>query len=141
MQTTDAVDRKKLNYWMLYSYARDVATSYQAVAAVFGILSVTIHEVTMLLTCTQETISSNLDRNSHKPHGQVSLQFSHFDCQTQEYDVESNHNRFFPYPLSFILTYRPSNVLGHTVAQLADALSYKPEGFDSRWCHWNFSMT
>jgi len=30
--------------------------------------------------------------------------------------------------------------LGHAVAQLVEALSYKPEGrdFDSRWCHWIF---
>ena len=29
---------------------------------------------------------------------------------------------------------------GHAVAQLVEALRYKPEGrgFDSRWCHWNF---
>jgi hypothetical protein len=29
------------------------------------------------------------------------------------------------------------------VAQLVDALRYKPEGrgFDSPWCHWNFSST
>jgi hypothetical protein len=29
---------------------------------------------------------------------------------------------------------------GHTVAQLFEALRYKPEGpgFDSRWCHWIF---
>jgi hypothetical protein len=29
------------------------------------------------------------------------------------------------------------------VAQLVEALRYKPEdrGFDSRWCHWNFSLT
>jgi hypothetical protein len=29
------------------------------------------------------------------------------------------------------------------VAQLVEALHYKPEGrsFDSRWCHWNFSLT
>jgi len=29
------------------------------------------------------------------------------------------------------------------VAQLVDALRYKPEsrGFDSRWRHWNFSLT
>jgi hypothetical protein len=29
------------------------------------------------------------------------------------------------------------------VAQLVEALCYKPEGrgFDSRWCHWNFSLT
>jgi len=38
-------------------------------------------------------------------------------------------------PLSFYL--------GHAVAQLVEALRYKPEGrgFDSRWCHWNFSLT
>jgi hypothetical protein len=29
------------------------------------------------------------------------------------------------------------------VAQLVEVLRYKPEGrgFDSRWCHWNFSLT
>ena len=32
---------------------------------------------------------------------------------------------------------------GHAVAQLVEALHYKPEGrgYDSRWCHWNFSLT
>jgi hypothetical protein len=32
---------------------------------------------------------------------------------------------------------------GHAVAQLVEALRNKPEGsgFDSRWCHWNFSLT
>jgi hypothetical protein len=32
---------------------------------------------------------------------------------------------------------------GHVVAQLVEALRYKPEahGFDSRFCHWNFSLT
>jgi hypothetical protein len=32
---------------------------------------------------------------------------------------------------------------GSAVAQLVEALRYKPErrGFDSRWCHWNFSLT
>ena len=31
----------------------------------------------------------------------------------------------------------------HTVAQLVEAQRYKSEGrgFDSRWCHWNFSLT
>ena len=34
-------------------------------------------------------------------------------------------------------------ILGHAVAQLVEALRYKSEGraFDSRWCHWNFSLT
>jgi len=33
--------------------------------------------------------------------------------------------------------------MGHAVAQLVEALRYKPEGrgFGSRWCHWNFSLT
>jgi len=33
--------------------------------------------------------------------------------------------------------------MGHAVAQLVEALRYKPEGrgFDFRWCHWNFSLT
>ena len=32
---------------------------------------------------------------------------------------------------------------GAAVAQLVEALRYKSEGrgFDSRWCHWNFSLT
>jgi hypothetical protein len=32
---------------------------------------------------------------------------------------------------------------GHAVAQLVEALRYKPEGrgLDSRWCHWIFSLT
>jgi hypothetical protein len=32
---------------------------------------------------------------------------------------------------------------GYAVAQLVEALRYKPKGsgFDSRWSHWNFSVT
>jgi hypothetical protein len=32
---------------------------------------------------------------------------------------------------------------GHTVAQMVEALRYKPvgRGFHSRWCYWNFSLT
>jgi hypothetical protein len=32
---------------------------------------------------------------------------------------------------------------GHAVAQLVEALRYKPKrrGFHSRWCHWIFSLT
>jgi hypothetical protein len=43
--------------------------------------------------------------------------------------------------LQNIRTYTPN--WGHVVAQLVEALRYKPEGhrFDSRWCHWNFSLT
>ena len=43
--------------------------------------------------------------------------------------------------LQLILLYL--NLEGHAVAQLVEALRYKSEGrgFDSRWCHWNFSFT
>ena len=34
-------------------------------------------------------------------------------------------------------------IVGHAVAQFVEALHYKPEGhgFDSRWCHWDSSLT
>jgi hypothetical protein len=35
-------------------------------------------------------------------------------------------------------------LVGYAVSQLVEkALRYKPEcrGFESRWCHWNFSLT
>ena len=36
----------------------------------------------------------------------------------------------------------PVLLILHVVAQLVEALRYKPEGrgFDFRWCHWNFSL-
>jgi hypothetical protein len=36
-----------------------------------------------------------------------------------------------------------TQAVGYAVAQLVEALRYKPEGrgFDSRWSHWNFSVT
>ena len=42
-----------------------------------------------------------------------------------------------------LLTFTLTNRGGHAVAQLVEALRYKPEGrgFDSRLCHWNFSLT
>ena len=40
-----------------------------------------------------------------------------------------------------VLNYTQRGML--LVAQLVETLRYKPEGrgFDSRWCHWNFSLT
>jgi hypothetical protein len=34
----------------------------------------------------------------------------------------------------------PSSKAGYEVAQIFEALHYKPKGrgFDSRWCNWNF---
>jgi hypothetical protein len=35
------------------------------------------------------------------------------------------------------------DIMGCAVVQLVEALRNKPKvhGFDSRWCHWNFSLT
>jgi len=43
-------------------------------------------------------------------------------------------------PCVLVVAEVTAGVVGHTVAQLVEALRYKPEGrwFDSRWCHWNF---
>ena len=45
--------------------------------------------------------------------------------------------------LLLILTQASHIIRGHAVAQLVEALRYKPEGrgFDSQWCHWNSSLT
>ena len=46
--------------------------------------------------------------------------------------------------ITFMLNYYHYHFTkGYAVAQLVEALRYKPEGrgFDSRWSHWNFSVT
>jgi hypothetical protein len=52
-------------------------------------------------------------------------------------------NMYIYYCLSHQINVTPPQFLGHKVAQLVEALCYKLEGcgFDSRWCHWNFSLT
>jgi hypothetical protein len=47
-----------------------------------------------------------------------------------------------PYVASLISVI-PCSKRGFAVAQFFEALRYKPEGrgFDSRWDHWNFSVT
>jgi hypothetical protein len=51
----------------------------------------------------------------------------------------------FLYPLEklFWVEFATSRTWGHAVAQLVESLRYKSEGrgFDSRWYHWNFSLT
>ena len=44
--------------------------------------------------------------------------------------------------IGFALMFGIAVFIGHAVAQLVEALRYKSEGrgFDSRWCHWNFSL-
>jgi hypothetical protein len=46
----------------------------------------------------------------------------------------------FAFKMSYFTLLYPGT--GYAVAQLVEALRYKPEGrgFDARWCHWNFSF-
>ena len=46
-------------------------------------------------------------------------------------------------PITVIIYLTKHEMMGQAVAQLVEALRYKPEGggFDSRWSHWNFSLT
>jgi hypothetical protein len=58
--------------------------------------------------------------------------------------VCSHYNAFMVLTRHIITQFAFFTVLrGHGVAQLIEALRYKPEGrgFDSRYCHWNFSLT
>ena len=52
-----------------------------------------------------------------------------------------NETRSASADLRKILKYEISQ--GHAVEKLVEALRYKTEGrrFDSRWCHWSFSLT
>ena len=47
-----------------------------------------------------------------------------------------------PHTIKYLIS-QPPITLGHAVVQLVEALPYKLEGrgFDSWWCHWNFSLT
>jgi hypothetical protein len=52
----------------------------------------------------------------------------------------SDHERLLTNNFPLII-WRHQNI--PAVAQLVEAMHYKPEGrgLDSRWCHWNFSLT
>jgi hypothetical protein len=53
--------------------------------------------------------------------------------------ISRTYSSYISSPLGPVVLWHP----GHAVAQLVEALRCKPEarGFDSWWCHWNFSLT
>jgi hypothetical protein len=57
--------------------------------------------------------------------------------------IRSAEARYSPHHGSHLLIWDVRNISGHAVAQLVEALRYKPEGcgVDSRLCYWNFSLT
>ena len=64
--------------------------------------------------------------------------------------LNNKHRIHYCFSTATMVTRTHHNVVIHmllsmlwTLAQLAEALRYKPEGrwFDSRCCHWNFSLT
>ena len=67
------------------------------------------------------------------------LPLSQFCAFCASYDSWNWETKF----LNALLSFTTSACRGYTVAQLVEALRYKQEGrgFDSRWSHWNFSVT
>ena len=60
--------------------------------------------------------------------------------------VITNRRQDYAYPWSFTkkcTLFISTHQGGYAVAQLVEALRYKSEGrgFDSQWCHYNFSLT
>ena len=83
----------------------------------------------------QVQINIGLKRNDTRvPSGSCQFSSCQFKCTTTTITLSNNNNNYYYY---YII------IWGHAVAQLVEALLYKPEGrgFDSRWCHWNCSLT
>jgi hypothetical protein len=55
----------------------------------------------------------------------------------------AERNEYVEYMVKHNLIYMVCSNVGSRVGAVVEALSYKPEGrgFNSRWCHWNFSLT
>jgi hypothetical protein len=65
----------------------------------------------------------------------------HYLCSEVKPNIKYLKTNIFPY--AYLITCFYPCTWGHAVAQLVEALRYKPEGrgFDSRWYNWNFSLT
>jgi hypothetical protein len=57
--------------------------------------------------------------------------------------VGTNNQTVLPYNIFCKNYVSKSPTKGHVVAQMVEALRYKPEGrrFESRWGHWIFKLT
>ena len=58
------------------------------------------------------------------------------------YQLRKKYLLFFVLFTTLTQHYTFAHLRDHAVAQLVEALRYMSEGrgFDSRWCHWNFSL-
>ena len=98
----------------------------------------------------KDTLQCSLQTKHHCSTWMVIWHTQHI---TKSYSRKFSTNNFIC--ILYILTYIVNHIfkvnilhlyigsVGTTVAQLVEALRYKSEGrgFDSRWCHWNFSLT
>jgi len=73
----------------------------------------------------------NITRNRHGPAIKTGSPTGNMSMQMNSINLQGYVLRIY------LLLYR------HAVAQLVEALRYKPDGrgFDSRWCDWNFTLT
>jgi hypothetical protein len=85
---------------------------------------------------------------NHTQHMDYDCSFSVFvfSCVAEALQQPDPHPRN---PTKCLINFETHKIGGHiglygvAVAQLVEALCYKPErcGFDSQWCHWNFLLT
>ena len=85
--------------------------------------------------------SSSVTCNSHTSHTVTSVLQSHNQLKIMPQlllMLKLSQDLFY-----IVLYFFIRHAGGHAVAQLVEALRYKPEGrgFDSRWCHWIFLLT
>jgi hypothetical protein len=74
---------------------------------------------------------------------QCRLNIQNWDIRCTKNWREVVQHQMFGYCIVYVILIIQLCYGGHAVAQLVEALRYKPKGrgFDSRWSHWNFSVT
>ena len=104
----------------------------------FCLTALKIHTLTLCSVATLCKFHTNVP-----PQNQRTL-----TCHVRLQNTVFKETVFFPFHWNFgktkICMHKGKIIFwGHAVAQLAEALRYKSKGrgFDSRWCHWSFSLT
>ena len=122
-KANNGVSLEQLNSYKLLTYYREVRNSYSSLRQK--------SEETILVGC-DITHAYIVYLIFFRQYDSCSSSFISYEvCICRE--IES-------IPLAIQICFAPGS--GHAVAQLVEALRNKSEvrGFDSPWCHWNFSL-
>ena len=128
-------------FWLYTRWAISWEVFEERHCSVKLLCRLTLRHVSLIHTCTYLHI-----RKQECVMWQMACRMRAVECPAQLLCYAA----FTVVQISRILFTRPASPYceecvhtGHVVAQLVEALRYKPEGrgFDFRWCHWNFSLT